>query len=313
MKFYNISVIIGLLSGLLWAGNNLFISQAYIHLPENIINISMQDTTTAYALALTIAGLNDLFAATAITIYNLICGYFKHIEKHLLSRYVFSIILASIIGGPIGQVCYFIGIMKSSPAYSLIFTSLYPIFGCILARVFLKQTITPIMWFGIFISVSGAIITGYSPITNDNSSIYVGIIFSIIAAICWGMEMVLASYGMEKINANIAINIRELISCSTLLIVILPIVNGYYMISELNTQLLSFKYILVAGIMAGFSYFMWYYTNNKLGCAKGMALNSTYIIWGVLLSFIFIDSSWNANILLGCIMVLLGTMMVTNE
>ena len=42
-----------------------------------------------------------------------------------------------------------------------------------------------------------------------------------------------------------------------------------------------------AGIIAGFSYLMWYAANKRIGCARGMAANSTYVIWGVLINALF--------------------------
>ena len=42
-----------------------------------------------------------------------------------------------------------------------------------------------------------------------------------------------------------------------------------------------------AGIIAGFSYLMWYAANKRIGCARGMAANSTYVIWDVLINALF--------------------------
>ena len=49
-----------------------------------------------------------------------------------------------------------------------------------------------------------------------------------------------------------------------------------------------------AGIIAGFLYLMWYVANKRIGCARGMAANSTYVIWGVLLNVLVVG--WGVSI-----------------
>ena len=69
---------------------------------------------------------------------------------------------------------------------------------------------------------------------------------------------------------------------------------------------------MFAGIAAGISYLLWYRANNTIGCAKGMATNITYIIWGCLLTYIWGDSSEiTVSMLIGCTCVIIGVLLVT--
>src|SRR5919198_4494985 len=40
--------------------------------------------------------------------------------------------------------------------------------------------------------------------------------------------------------------------------------------------------IVVAGLIGGYSFAIWYRSIRKIGVAKGMALNITYAMWGAL-------------------------------
>ena len=52
--------------------------------------------------------------------------------------------------------------------------------------------------------------------------------------------------------------------------------------------------------------------NNKVGCAKGMAMNSTFIIWGVLLNIAFGNiTEITPNMIIGCLSVLIGVTLVS--
>lgn len=66
-----------------------------------------------------------------------------------------------------------------------------------------------------------------------------------------------------------------------------------------------------AGIIAGFSYLMWYAANKRIGCARGMAANSTYVIWGVLINALFWGEPISAQTLAGCLCVLAGVILVS--
>lgn len=67
-----------------------------------------------------------------------------------------------------------------------------------------------------------------------------------------------------------------------------------------------------AGIIAGFLYLMWYVANKRIGCARGMAANSTYVIWGVLLNVLVVGwGSVSAQTIAGCVCVLTGVILVS--
>lgn len=67
-----------------------------------------------------------------------------------------------------------------------------------------------------------------------------------------------------------------------------------------------------AGVIAGFSYFLWYAANKRIGCARGMAANSTYVIWGVLLNALVVGwESVSAQTIAGCVCVLTGVILVS--
>lgn len=64
-----------------------------------------------------------------------------------------------------------------------------------------------------------------------------------------------------------------------------------------------------AGIIAGFSYLMWYAANKRI---RGMAANSTYVIWGVLLNALVVGwESVSAQTIAGCVCVLTGVILVS--
>ena len=186
-----IGILTGLLSGFLWGVNNLLISLGYTHIPFAIMN--REDSLLwFFGIPLACVALTDSAAAISLLLLNIGRGLFSRIRKSFCTRAGVIICFAALLGGPIGQSSYVMGIALAGPASALLLSSLYPIVGCLLASFWLKQPITKRMWIGICLSVVGGILVGYSPGQSLSDTFYMGVIFSLLAALCWGSESVVA-------------------------------------------------------------------------------------------------------------------------
>lgn len=131
-----------------------------------------------------------------------------------------------------------------------------------------------------------------------------------LAAFCWGSEVVLSYYGMTDMDPDVAITLRECISGGVLMFAV-AITGSLSMLREIIEIPSGISLLSGAGIIAGFSYLMWYAANKRIGCARGMAANSTYVIWGVLINALFWGEPVSAQTLAGCVCVLAGVILVS--
>jgi len=304
-KFDRKGVLIGLFSGGTWGINNVVLGLALTLVP------ALGDNAALYAIPLAAACLNDTLAGIWLLIYNGWAGRLQEIIRSLKTIPGLMVCVAALLGGPVANSGYLLGISMAGPAYALTITALYPIVGAILSRIFLKQHILPRVWAGMLLSVIGAIIISYVPPEGgNNENFYLGLMFASLAALGWGAEAVLAVFGMSMIDPKIAINIRELTSGLCIAIFILPIVGGWTVISQVVAVPGTIGTFAMAGLAAGVSYLAWYTANSKCGVAKGMALNGTYVMWGVILSVVFLNQSLTQNLAIGSLLVLIGATLV---
>ena len=310
--FNRMGLAIGITSGFLWGVNNLLFSLGYAAIPEASIVNMMGDNAALFAIPLACAAINDSFAAIALTIFNVMRGMGQELWRTVKTKPGMIVCFAALLGGPIGQSCYFLGSALAGPAYALTITALYPIIGCLLARVLLKQEINGRMWLGICLSVIGAVVVSYAPPSGDSPNFVLGLMFAGVSALCWGTEIVLAVFGMSMVDPDIAINLREITSGLLLSLIVLPFVGGWTVVDVVVHTPKAITLLMAAGAAAGFSYLCWYSANNKIGCAKGMAMNSTFIIWGVVLNTIFGNiTEITPNIAIGCFSVFCGVVLVS--
>ena len=255
------------------------------------------------------SGLNDLFAGIWLTAYNAKSGRIREMGRSLNTFPGKMIVIGSLLGGPIANGAYLVGLAMAG-AYAIPISALCSLFGAIFAWIFLKQKITKRVMLGMLVCVAGAIIINWTkPEGSDNFTL--GIIFSFIAAICWALEGVFATYGGAMIDTDVAVNLRQLISGVVDLFVILPIVGGMGLLGGTLFAGIPAIWLAVSGLSAAVSFLCWYKSNSTVGCAVGMSLNVTYAFWGVFFCILFLGQAVTPTIVIGSFVIVFGAILVT--
>ena len=155
-------------------------------------------------------------------------------------------------------------------------------------------------------------------LTFDNISLYpnykIGFIFSITCILGWALEGNIASYFMksENIPSEVAIFIRQVSSSIFYLFFVLP----WFFKVELIQGLLSkntIMLLLLASFLGSISYLLWYGAIDILGGAIGMLLNSTYVIWVVLIDILILGTTLNNRVIIAFIAIFFSIVILTKE
>ena len=219
------------------------------------------------------------------------------------------IVLGSLLGGPVANGAYLVGLALAG-AYAIPISATCSLFGAIFSWIFLKQRPTKRVVAGMIICVSGAIIINWvEPEGTKNFTL--GIICALIAAICWGLEGMFSSSSGEELEPEISVNLRELISGIVDLAIIVPAVKALSLLTGTLQAGIPVIWLLVAGLSAAVSFLTWYKSNALVGCAIGMSLNVTYAFWGVLFCVLFLGQELTVTIVAGSIIIVLGAVLVT--
>jgi drug/metabolite transporter (DMT)-like permease len=255
------------------------------------------------------SGLNDLFAGIWLTIYNAKQGRLKEIPRSLNTFPGKMIVLGALLGGPIANGAYLVGLALAG-VYAIPISATCSLFGAIFAWIFLKQKPTKRVVGGMIICVAGAIVINWvKPEGSPNFTL--GIICAFIAAICWGMEGVLSSYGGAMIDTDVAVNIRELVSGIVVLVIIVPIIKSLPLLGQTIMAGIPLIWLAAGGLSAAISFLCWYKSNSTVGCAIGMSLNVTYAFWGVLFCVMFLGQALTSTIIIGSVVIVIGAIVVT--
>lgn len=260
---------------------------------------------------LVVACLHDGFAALWLFIHNVIKGKWRDYKRTLMTKPGRMIILAGTLGGPIGMSGYLLAINFSGASYTAAITAAYPAIGAVFGYIFLKEKTSARVWIGIILAIVGSFIVGFIPPEGSKfPHFYLGIGLAIVATIGWALEGVISTYGMDLVDSDIAIGIREASSFIIYIIAILPIFKGVgYQIAIDSLMTKSGWYISGIGLIGGISFLSWYRGMNMIGVGRAMGLNVTFALWSVFFGWLLTDLQITSNLILGVVIISIGTIL----
>lgn len=294
----------GLLGGACWGLDGVLMGMVLALAP-------FTNNMSIFAAPLVGACLHDGFASLWLFIHNVINGKWRDYVRTLKTRPAKMIILAAILGGPIGMSGYLLGIYFAGASYSAAITAAYPAIGAILGAIFLKEKISRRVWAGITLAIIGSLVVGFVPPEgSDHPHFYLGIGLAVVAAVGWAVEGVMSTYGMDLVDSDIAIGIREATSFFIYVFAILPLFGGAaYQILLDSFTTSSGWYIAVIGLVGATSFLSWYRAMNMTGVSRAMGLNVTFALWSVFFGWLLNDLQITANLIIGVIAISIGTIL----
>ena len=311
MKFETISdikkgIVFGGLSGLTWGADTVFLGLLLTMSP-------FIDTELYLAFGFIVAAFfHDMSSSIFMIAYMKKNNLLKESVRTIFTKAGVIIVLASIMGGPVGMTGYLMGIKYAGPAYTATFSAIYPAIGAFFAHFLLREQLSKRAWIGILIGVSGVIGLGYSPINLiDYPNFKIGIFYILLCVVGWSLETVIIAYGMKygNIKPEIAMFIRQTISFLVYGILIVPLISGQQLVAEIFKSRMLFMVGAVA-ISGTISYLLWYRSIEIIGAARATVLNITYMVWAIILQVLIFKTEISLNFILFSCLIILGVILV---
>ena len=298
----------GLLAGLFWGLDTVILGVALVMSP-------FVNTTQAVFLAPFISTfIHDLCSSVWMLIYMGINKEYRRVIRAFRTRSGKFIILAALLGGPIGMTGYVLSIKYIGAAYTAIISALFPAVGAFLSYIFLKEKMKKYQMVGLAVSILGVIALGYTPGGSEVSNILVGFLFAFMCVIGWASEAVIIAYGLKdlEISDREALQIRQLTSAIFYGIIILPIIKGWGLSLDIMTTSTS-AIILLAALFGTTSYLFYYKAISKIGASKAMALNITYCAWSIVFGAVLLREEVSLKSIICAIIIVGGSIIAATD
>lgn len=295
-------MIAGILAAITWAMETLTIGIAMAMSP-------FVSTEQAILLAPFVSTfLHDFFSAIWACAYNGIRGNLANVVKALKTKSGKFVILAAIIGGPVGMTGYVLSINNMGAAIGAVASAIFPAIGAVLAYFFLKEKMQWYRWILLIVTILGVYGLSYSPEINI-TNFWLGFVGTLMCAFGWGIEAVILAKSLQdpEVTDEIALQIRQTTSAVVYGLIILPFMKGWeFTVSLFNDTGMLIPTIALAAFFATISYLCYYRAISQIGASKAMAVNVTYAAWAIVFTvLVFGDTSVLNPITIICTIVVL--------
>lgn len=272
-------------------------------------------TEQAIALAsFTSTFLHDGASAIYTFIFMAIRRKLGRTKELLFSKSGKYIVIAAIIGAPIGMTGYVTSIANIGPAYTAAITAFFPAYGAALAHFVLKEPMRAYNWVGLIVCLIAVAVLGWTPAEDIPGDWIIGLLGCLACIVGWGTEAVIIAWGVKsaQIDDQCAMQIRQTTSAITYGLVLLPIVGGWgctieAMFSE------AMPWIALAALSGTISYLLYYKAIAVIGAAKSMALNITYSAWAIPMSLIFLGTLPDLRGIVCALVIIVGAIVAATD
>lgn len=288
----------GILAGITWALETVVLGIALAMMP-------FVSTEQAVFLAPFVSTfLHDACSALCAAIYNGLRGNMSHVWKALCTKSGKFVVVASVIGGPVGMTGYVLAVSYMGASIGAVASAIFPAIGAVLAYFFLKEKMQWYRWIFLLITLLGVYGLSWSP-ELEMSNFALGVAGALMCAFGWGIEAVILAKCLQdaEVKDEYALQIRQTTSALVYGIVILPVLKGWGFTAQLFTGGSGWLFLTIAlaALFATVSYLFYYKAIAAIGASKAMALNVSYSAWAIVFSvLIFRDTSILTPVTIGC-------------
>jgi len=295
----------GIGSGALWGLDTVILAIA--------LALNPFATDDAHA-SLVSAALHDAICALILLIFMAVRGRLKDTWRAVHTRSGRAVMVAALLGGPIGMSGYLLAIDQIGAGYTAIISTFYPALGTALAVAVLKERMRPRQVIALAVAIGAIIATSYTSTSVSGSALW-GVLGALAAVAGWGCEAVILAWGMrdDAVDNETALQIRETTSALTYLVLVVPLGGALSSTGQALTSPGAMGLVALAAAAGTASYLFYYKAIDLLGAARAMALNISYSAWAVLFAFL-LQSIVPAPIqIVLCVVILVGTVLAATE
>lgn len=294
----------GIGSGALWGLDTVILA----------IALALNPFATDAHASLVSAALHDAICALILLIFMAVRGRLKDTWRAVHTRSGRAVMVAALLGGPIGMSGYLLAIDQIGAGYTAIISTFYPALGTALAVAVLKERMRPRQVIALAVAIGAIIATSYTSTSVSGSALW-GVLGALAAVAGWGCEAVILAWGMrdDAVDNETALQIRETTSALTYLVLVVPLGGALSSTGQALTSPGAMGLVALAAAAGTASYLFYYKAIDLLGAARAMALNISYSAWAVLFAFL-LQSIVPAPVqIVLCVVILVGTVLAATE
>lgn len=267
MKKYSILAVI--LSASLWGIDGVLLTPSLYNLPVPIVVF-----------------IESILVAIILTPFNI--KNFNTLNA-LNKKDILSILLVALFGGVLGTLAitkalFYVNYVNLSVV--ILIQKLQPVFALILAIIILKEKQQKEFYYWATTAIIGAYIMTFGlnlPSINTKDKTVYAVLFSLAAAISFGLSTVLSKRALRNIKFGFATYLRFLFS-AIIMFIILAFTNSFINFNQITT-LNIFIFILIAFTTGGTAIYLYYYGLRNISASTATICELSFPLTAILLEY----------------------------
>lgn len=134
-------------------------------------------------------------------------------------------------------------------------------------------------------------------------------LLAIISGVCWATNITIVKWALNRSRASALVGATVGVTIAAIVSLILALISG----SSLPDSEVLWKFAIVGIIAPGSSQGLFVSSIGSIGPARTSILIGTSPVFSVLLAVIFLDESWKTTIMIGTLLTVLGSALISWE
>lgn len=303
---------------------------------QNIFNTSVTDmvymTLADKALlsiicSITLIGMADIFAGVFTLMYNISQGKgLMEYKRTIGVKISWMMLLSAAVAGPLATGCW----MAATPFCGLttvaVITSLGPILTAFVGRFFLKESLSTRVYLGIFITVIGVIVSGWSGFSEGGDNFLLGAVLALMAPIGFTLEGQFSTYAGDIIDPTVGCGFYRCFGSGVIGLIAMAALSyatgNYESFTWIFSMVLStpklLLFVVIMGFLGAINYNCAYVAFNKAGPSRTLAVDSSRPLWSIPFGYLFAAlgiAAYSVTALgvIGAVIVVFGLVMIISK
>lgn len=192
-------------------------------------------------------------------------------------------------------------------AFSAIFNSSTSLFVAVLAIFWLSEALTGRKLAGLALGISGVVLVAYRGGTDTDATFYVAVLACLGASLCYALVGIFVRNYLQSAPAPAVASCSQLIAACVLLPLCLIDQPGPM------DGTIALNLIGLAVLCSAIAYLLYYRLIADVGPTRALTVTFLQPVFAMIWGTVFLGESVTAVMLLGCGLVLAGTLLVTNS
>jgi drug/metabolite transporter (DMT)-like permease len=192
-------------------------------------------------------------------------------------------------------------------AFSAIFNSSTSLFVAVLAVFWLSEAFTTRKLAGLALGISGVVLVAYRGGTDTDGAFYVAVAACLGASVCYALVGIFVRNYLQGAPAPAVASCSQLIAACALLPLCLIDQPGHF------DGTIALNLVGLAVLSSAIAYLLYYRLIADVGPTRALTVTFLQPVFAMIWGTVFLGESVTAVMLLGCGLVLAGTVLVTNS